>query len=149
MSILFRYPNFILFLADQWKATPEDLTGMCFYYLQNFLALSASGFYSGCPFHRNIKGFMVQTGDPTGNGCLMFISFTSQSRPVRCWPWWRPSVHSRELTSLCCLSKSSSSLLSTSCNKSNFGTMGNVQHCKSSVTFAFWSSELLKLVVTL
>lgn len=35
--------------------------------LQNFLALCASGFYNGCIFHRNIKGFMVQTGDPTGN----------------------------------------------------------------------------------
>lgn len=34
--------------------------------LQNFLALCASGFYNDCTFHRNIKGFMVQTGDPTG-----------------------------------------------------------------------------------
>ncbi|CAG08140.1 unnamed protein product, partial [Tetraodon nigroviridis] len=36
--------------------------------LQNFLALCASGFYNDCTFHRNIKGFMVQTGDPTGSG---------------------------------------------------------------------------------
>ncbi|KAJ3604468.1 hypothetical protein NHX12_029208 [Muraenolepis orangiensis] len=35
---------------------------------ENFLALSASGFYNGCIFHRNIKGFMVQTGDPIGTG---------------------------------------------------------------------------------
>ncbi|XP_033110115.1 peptidyl-prolyl cis-trans isomerase-like 3 isoform X2 [Anneissia japonica] len=35
---------------------------------ENFLALSASGFYNGCIFHRNIKGFMVQTGDPGGTG---------------------------------------------------------------------------------
>ena len=35
---------------------------------ENFLALCASGYYNGCKFHRNIKGFMVQTGDPTGSG---------------------------------------------------------------------------------
>lgn len=35
---------------------------------QNFLALCASHYYDNCIFHRNIKGFMVQTGDPTGNG---------------------------------------------------------------------------------
>ncbi|TNM89323.1 hypothetical protein fugu_003557 [Takifugu bimaculatus] len=35
---------------------------------ENFLALCASGFYNDCTFHRNIKGFMVQTGDPTGSG---------------------------------------------------------------------------------
>lgn len=34
----------------------------------NFLALCASGYYDGSLFHRNIKGFMVQTGDPTGTG---------------------------------------------------------------------------------
>ncbi|GAB1284993.1 Peptidyl-prolyl cis-trans isomerase-like 3 [Apodemus speciosus] len=33
---------------------------------ENFLALCASNYYNGCVFHRNIKGFMVQTGDPTG-----------------------------------------------------------------------------------
>ncbi|CAI9622837.1 unnamed protein product [Staurois parvus] len=33
---------------------------------ENFLALCAGNYYSGCLFHRNIKGFMVQTGDPTG-----------------------------------------------------------------------------------
>lgn len=36
--------------------------------LQNFLALCASGYYDGTIFHRNIKGFMIQGGDPTGTG---------------------------------------------------------------------------------
>mmetsp|Transcript_10562 Transcript_10562/g.16110 ORF Transcript_10562/g.16110 Transcript_10562/m.16110 type:complete len:220 (+) Transcript_10562:435-1094(+) len=34
----------------------------------NFLALAASGYYNGTTFHRNIRGFMIQGGDPTGTG---------------------------------------------------------------------------------
>jgi peptidyl-prolyl cis-trans isomerase-like 3 len=34
----------------------------------NFLALCASGYYDQTVIHRNIKGFMVQMGDPTGTG---------------------------------------------------------------------------------
>ncbi|KXN86058.1 Peptidyl-prolyl cis-trans isomerase-like 3, partial [Leucoagaricus sp. SymC.cos] len=35
---------------------------------ENFLALCAANYYDGCIFHRNIKAFMVQTGDPSGSG---------------------------------------------------------------------------------
>ena len=34
----------------------------------NFLALCASDYYTGTKIHRNIRGFMVQAGDPTGTG---------------------------------------------------------------------------------
>jgi cyclophilin family peptidyl-prolyl cis-trans isomerase len=36
--------------------------------VNNFVFLSREGFYNGVIFHRIIKDFMVQTGDPTGTG---------------------------------------------------------------------------------
>ena len=36
--------------------------------VNNFVFLAREGFYNGVKFHRIIKGFMVQTGDPAGNG---------------------------------------------------------------------------------
>ena len=35
---------------------------------KNFMALCGSGYYNSTIFHRNIRGFIVQGGDPTGTG---------------------------------------------------------------------------------
>lgn len=47
-------------IALNAKATPITTN--------NFVFLARSGFYNGTPFHRVIKGFMIQGGDPKGNG---------------------------------------------------------------------------------
>ncbi|MBP9773839.1 MAG: peptidylprolyl isomerase [Candidatus Peribacteraceae bacterium] len=47
-------------LALDADAAPKTVT--------NFVVLAKSGFYNGLTFHRVIPGFMIQGGDPNGNG---------------------------------------------------------------------------------
>lgn len=46
------------------KLFPEQAPKTC----ENFIKLTEQGYYDGIIFHRIIKDFMVQWGDPTGTG---------------------------------------------------------------------------------
>ncbi|KAH0569221.1 cytochrome P450 monooxygenase 4 [Trichoglossum hirsutum] len=53
---------------------------------ENFLALCASSYYNNTVFHRNIAGFIVQGGDPTGKGkggaSIWGAAFEDEIRPA-------------------------------------------------------------------
>ncbi len=48
----------------EFKLFPEIAPKAC----ENFTTLIKEGYYDGIIFHRIIKGFMIQGGDPTGTG---------------------------------------------------------------------------------
>ena len=50
-----------------WKHTPRTC--------RNFAELARRGYYNGIKFHRIIKDFMIQGGDPTGTGICWRLNF--------------------------------------------------------------------------
>jgi peptidyl-prolyl cis-trans isomerase B (cyclophilin B) len=48
----------------KFKFFPKQAPNHC----RNFIKLAQTGFYNGLIFHRVIPGFMIQGGDPNGNG---------------------------------------------------------------------------------
>lgn len=63
------------------KLHPEIAPKAC----ENFIGLVNSNYYNGIIFHRVIKNFMVQTGDPTGTGAggksIWGTPFTDEFNP--------------------------------------------------------------------
>ena len=72
-----RPPEMAIDPQKRYKATIETSAGTMTAELSadeapktvnNFVFLAREGFYDGVIFHRVIKGFMIQGGDPTGTG---------------------------------------------------------------------------------
>lgn len=58
----FSYSMGIIVLELYWKHAPKTC--------KNFAELARRGYYNGTKFHRIIKDFMIQGGDPTGTGTV-------------------------------------------------------------------------------
>ena len=65
--------------------------------VNNFVFLAREGFYDGVIFHRVIRGFMIQGGDPTGTGTrrpglpLRRRAGHAASTSAARWPWPTPA----------------------------------------------------------
>ncbi len=60
--------NFVTLETSVGNLTLELFRDVAPAHADSFLARSNEGFYNGTVFHRIIKGFMLQGGDPTGTG---------------------------------------------------------------------------------
>ncbi len=61
-------PIVTIVMEDGSKITAELYPNIAPQTVDNFVDLIQSGFYDGLIFHRVIPGFMIQGGDPKGNG---------------------------------------------------------------------------------
>lgn len=61
-------PHILLIIKDFGTIKLELFPSVAPITVNNFLKLVESGFYNGLTFHRIIEGFMIQGGDPLGNG---------------------------------------------------------------------------------
>ena len=61
-------PTFVIEMENGGRMSGELYPDTAPESVGNFVALANSGFYDGLIFHRVIPGFMIQGGDPKGNG---------------------------------------------------------------------------------
>lgn len=60
MSVLLDTSAGAIAIELYWEHAPQTC--------KNFFELAKSGYFNGVAFHRVIKDFMIQGGDPTGTG---------------------------------------------------------------------------------
>jgi cyclophilin family peptidyl-prolyl cis-trans isomerase len=61
-------PLFAVMETDKGPIEIELLPAVAPKTVENFRILAQRGYYDGLTFHRIVKGFMIQGGDPTGTG---------------------------------------------------------------------------------
>lgn len=66
----------IIVLELYWKHAPKTC--------KNFAELARRGYYNGTKFHRIIKDFMIQGGDPTGTGTVTPPHISSLTQSYLC-----------------------------------------------------------------
>ncbi len=67
-NIMAQNPVVTFIMEDGGKIVAELYPEIAPNTVNNFISLVKKGFYNGLIFHRVIKGFMLQGGDPDGNG---------------------------------------------------------------------------------
>ncbi|KAK3989526.1 hypothetical protein QBC44DRAFT_327533 [Cladorrhinum sp. PSN332] len=65
---LVKHKGYVRMLTSLGPLTLELHTDLAPRAVWNFIRLAQKGYYRNIPFHRNIKNFMIQGGDPTGTG---------------------------------------------------------------------------------
>ena len=67
-NVTFEQPMIAIEMAGGGKMVLELYPEFAPETVQNFVNLAHAGFYDGLTFHRIVQGFMIQGGDPKGNG---------------------------------------------------------------------------------